>query len=352
MTTTKRPRRQPRLTQIEELDEYLAEEIAAPERLTRAAYEALDAAARAQYNDARMRYISGGLFIATDSVTIARGRLRRTMRINAGRNAGHGGLLVNGQSGAGKTTLLIDLMRQVRAEYAQPVEDPADQTVYPVLYVQVPAASSGKAFIRAMAEALTLVPGKTEDASTTRTNVIRKLDACEVQLICVDEFQNLTGRGHSREETYDMVKGLYNDIQATFVFAGIDIGGENFFAGARGQQIRSRFTQVDLNPYSWAALEDREYWEDIVKALERRLPLLAQPDGSVAALTAYLHDRTGGSLGSLTQLIGIAAQDAIASGAEGFDREDLEDIEIDARAQAHYEAVKNNGMRAERETAA
>ena len=69
---------------------------------------------------------------------------------------------------------------------------------------------------------------------------------------------------------------------------------------------------------------------------ETPAPPRAPPTGaqrSLAALTSYLYDRTGGSIGSLRALLSDAAIAAILDGAEKVDRKLLDSIPTDHAAE-------------------
>ena len=62
-------------------------------------------------------------------------------------------------------------------------------------------------------------------------------------------------------------------------------------------------------------------------------PLGRHVEGSLASLTSYLYDRTGGSIGTLRALRGDAAIAAILDGAEKVDRKLLDTVPTDEAAE-------------------
>jgi hypothetical protein len=55
-------------------------------------------------------------------------------------------------------------------------------------------------------------------------------------------------------------------------------------------------------------------------------------------MAPYLHQRTGGMIGSLDQLIYEAANDAISDGTEQVTRKHLDAVILDTAAQEQYHA--------------
>ncbi len=87
-----------------------------------------------------------------------------------------------------------------------------------------------------------------------------------------------------------------------------------------------------MRPYSNGTRAQRDAWEELVLGIETLLPLGRHAEGSLASLTSYLYDRTGGSIGSLRALLSDAAI-AILDGAEKVDRKLLDTIPTDHAAE-------------------
>jgi hypothetical protein len=67
--------------------------------------------------------------------------------------------------------------------------------------------------------------------------------------------------------------------------------------------------------------------------LEDALRLHQHQPGTLAMLDKYLHQRTGGMIGSLSHLIRGVAIEAILTGTERITRQHLETLDIDHAAQ-------------------
>ena len=98
-------------------------------------------------------------------------------------------------------------------------------------------------------------------------------------------------------------------IPATFVYAGIDVERSGLFSGIRGKQIAGRFALIPTGPFPLAG-----EWQRLIASLETLSGSTATRPGPWLASTRYLHQRTGGMIGSLSHLIRGAAIQAILPG--------------------------------------
>jgi hypothetical protein len=117
-----------------------------------------------------------------------------------------------------------------------------------------------------------------------------------------DEIHNLNIATRADAEASDTLKYFSERIPATFVFAGINVERAGLLSGARGEQIADRFCMVCTGPFACD-----EQWATLIAALETSLRLHRHRPGSLPELARYLHQRTGGMIGSLLWLIRSAA---------------------------------------------
>ncbi len=73
----------------------------------------------------------------------------------------------------------------------------------------------------------------------------------------------------------------------------------------------------------------------MIATMEHSLHLHHHEPGTLACQAKYLHQRTGGSISSLSHLLRAAAISAIADGSERITRRLLETIPVDHRTQAN-----------------
>jgi hypothetical protein len=112
------------------------------------------------------------------------------------------------------------------------------------------------------------------------------------------------------------------------VLAGINVERAGLLSGTRGKQIAGRFSMVRTGPFP-----GNEQWATLVAALEGSLRLHRHRDGTLPELAGYLHQRTGGMIGSLLWLIRSAAIQAVIDGIEQVTRESMDAIAVDIASQ-------------------
>ena len=325
------------LHRLESLDSFLAATTTPPPALDDRSYAALTEQERAAHDRARIMHLSGGIILATPHYTKARTQLEKAFAANAGRNSGHAGLVISGDSTLGKTTLCKSLMRHIYRSYGTQFPDFRAHNRIPVVYIEVPAGSTGKSLMRAFADFFGLTVSSGETMLSIRNRVVDLLNTAGTQLVVIDELHNLSRHTQGNGESHDLLKNLHNDLAATFLYAGINV--KKMLATERGAQIGGRFSLLELHPYNLSNQKDAKTWKALINTFEKQLPLRHHEHGSLAELSEYLHDRTNGSIGSLGRLLTGAATDAITDPSiplERIDRALLDAQQLDAAAETAY----------------
>lgn len=238
------------------------------------------------------------------------------------------GLIVSGQAGTGKTTALAQFGKrhEILDRRRNPSALPGSRI--PVVYVTVPAGATAKMLAVEFARFLGLpVPSRANITDVTES-VCGVLTDCRASLVLVDEIHNLELATRGGGEVSDILKYFSERIPATFAYAGINVEREGLFAGTRGEQIAGRFTLLATRRFP-----PGEQWQSIVATFDKALMLCRHKPGTLAGLETYLHDRTGGRIGSLSHLIRGAAVEAILSGTEKITRAAMEAIPLDHAAE-------------------
>src|SRR5260370_1400707 len=114
-----------------------------------------------------------------------------------------------------------------------------------------------------------------------------------VSAVLVDEIHNMQLATRSGAEVSDTLKYFSERLPATFVYAGIDLEHQGLFTGIRGRQIAGRFTLIPAVAFPLSG-----EWQSLIVTLEKALRLHQHQPGTLAMLDKYLHQRTGGMLGS------------------------------------------------------
>jgi hypothetical protein len=152
-------------------------------------------------------------------------------------------------------------------------------------------------------------------------------------LVLVDEIHNIRLATRSGAEASDQLKYLAERLPATFAYAGVEVEAQGLFAGARGRQIAGRFTVIPAAPFSYGTPAQRGTWQALIAAMETTLRLHQHAPGTLPGLAEFLYRRSGGMIGTLSQLIRGAAVLAIETGTEAITRDLLGAVPVDYAAE-------------------
>jgi hypothetical protein len=320
-----------------------------PEPLTEQERTALSPAEKERERERRLDYHADLPLANTPTIRKVIATTRLLVQLNR-RQISRRGAIISGASGTGKTTALTQLGRA--HELAVRRRNPRDRNRLPVIYTTVPPAATPKMLAVEFARYFGLdLP--------TRANITDVVDAVcataahvSTDLVLIDEIHNLNIQTRSGAEASDQLKYFAERLPATFVFAGIDVQAQGLFAGVRGKQIAGRFTVIPAQPFSCATTADRTAWTALVGTLESTLRLHAHSPGTLTALSDYLFDRTGGMIGSLSQLVRGGAVLAIEDGSEQITKDLLDIVPVDYAAEQAAQLSAPSQSRSRRRRAA
>jgi hypothetical protein len=319
------------LTTKEGWRRFVDTEPAAPELLDAAALAALGTAERAAYDEARIDYHIGLPLVNTPVIRQVIGTSRLLIQLNRHQVSARRGIVVSGASGTGKTTALSQLGRA--HDLAARKRHPDDPRRLPVVYITVPPAATPRMVAVEFARFFGLPVTRSANLTDVTNAVCATAARTSVDLVLVDEIHNISLATRAGAEVSDTLKYFAERLPATFVFAGLDVDEAGLFAGPRGRQIAGRFTLIDSRPFDYGTTGQKDTWRSLVAAMEASLLLHDHKQGTLAGLGEYLFGRTGGAIGSLSQLVRGAAVLAIENGAEQVTRELLDLVPVDHAAQ-------------------
>jgi hypothetical protein len=307
---------------------FVADQPSIPVLLSDADRDALPPTERTRYEEERVDHHTRLLVVATSTIQHTTICGRRLMLLNRHAVSARRGLIVSGPAGTGKTTAITQLGRA--HELLDQVRHPGVNDRIPVVYITVPPAATARMVAVEFARFLGLPVRNRGNITDVLESVCGILIDARVGLVLVDELHNISLATRSGAEVADTLKYFSERIPATFVYAGINVEREGLFNGTRGQQIAGRFTLIPTAPLAYNA-----EWQGLVATLENALRLHAHRPGTLTSLDRYLHQRTGGMIGSLSHLIRGAALDALLTGNEKITKKSLETIPLDHSSESN-----------------
>lgn len=305
-----------------------------PQLLTAANLERLDRDERELYDYARMDYHSELNLVATPDIRKITTTGEKLIIGNRGKQLGRRGLIVSGPSGTGKSTSITQLGKIHQIDTERRASRGTGRI--PVIYIIVPPQATPKMLAIEIAAFLGLPFSSREPQhfiTQSVTGVLRKVGC---SLILVDEVHRLDLRTRAGAAASDQLKYFFDSVSATFVYAGLDLAENGMFAGMRGRQIAGRFVSLTTSAFGHATDAEKENWGRLIATLEASLRLHRHKPGTLLRQAACLHQRTGGMIGSLDQLIHEAANDSIIDGTEKITRKHLDAVVLDTAAEDQY----------------
>ena len=295
-------------------------------------YESWDAATQAEFNIQRLDRIAAGIVLETSQIEDLKKELLRASFF-AGRPIGRTGVILSGPAAAGKTTAAFHGMVEAFGRHVARYPDWKELGHSPVVYVEVPSGSTGKAIMGRFLNFLEL-PQQLIDRMTLeqRTQVARaQLTRGCTSLIVIDEMRNLAHLTSGHFESAQAIKSLLNAVKAVPLYVGVDLD-KLLVNSELGAQFAGRSTCVRLDHFEIDTSRGLLEWRGAIHGFEKQLALLNHAPTTLLPLADYLWSRTYGSLGALSRLLTTAAVDLIAAGEPALETitiERLESIKLD-----------------------
>jgi hypothetical protein len=298
------------------------------ELLPEARWAGLSSADRDTYDESRLDYHSEMIIVATSTIREVARQGRLLTLLNRREISARRGLIVSGQQTTGKTTALKQLGRTHELMVRQRYPGRSTDRI-PVVYVTTPPKGSPRKLAMEFARFLGLPQVKRGYNTTDIADAVCQIMlAAQVDLVLVDELHNLNLATAAGEDMSDHLKYFTEHLPATFVYAGIDIE-RRLFTGVRGKQIAGRCVLINTGPFP---CDDQ--WKGLIATLDNALRLHRHQPGTLTRNARYLHQRTGGMIGSLSHLVRAAAQLAILEGEEAISRKLMDTIPVDHAAES------------------
>lgn len=284
-------------------------------------YDKLDDNDREAYDERRISYHSELVIIETSTVREIVNQGRLLMMLNRREISARRSLIVDGPWASGKSTTIKLLGKvheqKVRARY------PGSDRI-PVVYITTPPKGSPRKLASEFAHFLGLPDKRRYNTTDIADAVCTVLTNAATELVVVDEIHNLNLATSAGEDMSDHLKYFTEHLPATFVYAGINVERSGLFTGVRGRQISARSVLARTGPFP-----EGDEWRSLVASIETALRLYDHKPGTLTRNAKYLHQRTGGSISSLSQLVRTAALTALLTGSEAITRTLLDATGVD-----------------------
>lgn len=310
---------------LETWRQFVAHSPTRPDTLTARQMSRLSDAARAEYDDARVRWMGADIVLETPDIRNLR-RLWAVLAVETrfDTSALSRTLAVSGAPTYGKSTVVMWIAKSYERTERRRHPNLPTREFQPAVYVVTPPATTPKMLMVAFCNTLGLPHANRQNAQDLTEQVIRVLRELRTTLVVLDEIHNVHSNRRVGAEAASTLKLFAERVDAAFLIAGIDLPRSPVFAGPVGEQLAGRAMRYDMLGYSYRSVAGRQAWNALVATVNDLLPLARQSEGQLDSAAGFLFDITDGSIGRLRALVRRTAIDAILSGRECIDKTDLQ----------------------------
>ncbi len=222
-------------------------------------------------------------------------------------------LLLLGKEGSGKTTLVE------RFKYQHPNFILADRggEVTPVLVVHMSSKSIPKSFYASILKALSVSERMIPPDGDHEIMAVKYLKDAGVQILIIEDIQHVFSGKQSRQQRLfcNMLRFIGNELKVPIVCTG----DKNAYQAICGdEQLVNRFRLVVLPLWRYDA-----FFMELLEQFKKTLPLRKPSDFLTPEMCSLVLTHGGGTIGGISKLLTQAAIDAILSGKEYIDQENL-----------------------------
>ena len=271
------------------------------------------------YDEARRDHHAQLPLVTTPTIRQLLNTGRRLIQLNRGQVSARRGLILSGAAGTGKTTAITQLGKHPRARDPQRHPGPAGTGSRSSTSPSRPPRPPRMLAVE-FARFLGLPSSPAGPTSPTSSTPSARPPPAPASSSCWSTRSTTsTSPPAPAPRSPTQLKYFAERIPATFVYAGIDV--------ERAGPVRRHPRPADrrpvhpdpTGPFAYGTAEQREM-AALVATLEASCACTATAPAPWSASTDYLHQRTGGMIGSLSHLIRGAAIQAIDDGTEQITR--------------------------------
>lgn len=320
----------------------------APPRLSPSELAKLSAQEKQDYDRARRHFV-GNMPPITSLYQPYHDEMDVLMLLNEHKPSGpRSGVAIDGNPSNGKTTMVKQYgrMHELRMRAHHPMRlTSRGHEFLPVVYVSLDSLPTIKALNQGLLSFYGHVP-KRATAYTMTEQILTLAALSETSLIILDDVHNLELHRDSDRDANNHLKHLANDLNATFIYAGVGLDGSGFMSeGKTGSsvqlsQISRRFKLIPVGPLSNEDEADQEMLSGILNVYEQLLPLSAFKSGDLVDLAEYVWKRTQGVIGSISSLVSEAYIRAMLDGSERITKRTFSKVVLDHDAEKGFDIYR------------
>lgn len=309
-------------------------------------FEAMMPQAKKEFAKQRTKYHAEMPAVATPTLTTIHNAAIRLSSLNYTAAPGaRMGVVLDGLGTVGKSTIAMELGKRYELSWRKHIQPKLmgvqSHRFIPVIYVTLPGNLTIKDFNRLITSFMNISTPASASVSWLSGRIIDATKGCCTSMIIIDDIHYLHMKNQESMAVNNHLKYLASCISATFIYAGINVEGSGLLREGKSKekafasQTQHRFKIYPISPFAKESAE----LKPLLSTFEARLALVRQPIGSLEQLSDYIHDRTGGFMGSISNLIREGANLAIQRGEERLSRSILEAVRLDFASEAHRQTT-------------
>ena len=222
-------------------------------------------------------------------------------------------VLLTGPTNNGKTMII----EKFRKGHTIATRKGCDHELIPVVVAQMPCEPSVARFYAMVLTAVGAPINARMRVVDLEQLVLQLLRTVQAQILIIDEVHNiLAGTSHVRRALLNLLRFLGNELRIPIVGVGTR---EAYLAIRSDDQLENRF-----EPLSLPRWHEGEELLALLESYSSTLPLRRPSAIATNAMSQYILERTGGTIGEMSKLLAAAAIEAVTTGEECINQRTLQ----------------------------
>lgn len=255
------------------------------------------------------------------------------------------GIVLDGLGTVGKSSIAMELGKKYELSWRKnilpKIQGGNFSRPIPVVYATLPGILTISDFNRLITSFMGISVPASATVPWLNDRIIDAMQQCGTSLVIIDDIHFLQMRNRSAQTINNHLKFLASCVSATFVYAGINVEGSGLLAEGNSKenafvsQTQHRFKTFPISQFAKNSSDFRA----LLSSFEASLALMNQPLGSLVLMSDFIHDRTAGFMGAISNLIREGANVAIEDGKEQLTRSVLEKVKLAFASEAHQNST-------------